>query len=52
MGLQSVQAEPSLDGSYEAEVMLSMGGRWLFSVEVSPQEGDTFLTEFRIPTTL
>jgi copper transport protein len=52
MGLETVQAKPSLDGGYEAEVMLSMGGRWLFSVEVSPQEGDTFLTDFKIPTTL
>jgi hypothetical protein len=52
MGLETVQAEPSPGGTYEAKVLLSMAGRWLFSVEVSPPQGDTFLTEFRVPTTL
>jgi copper transport protein len=52
MGLETIQTEPSPEGGYEAKVMLSMGGRWLFSVEVSPSQGDTFLTEFRVPTTL
>jgi copper transport protein len=52
MGLETVQAEPSPEGGYEARIMLSMAGRWLFSVEISPPQGDTFLTEFRIPTSL
>jgi hypothetical protein len=52
MGLETIQTEPSPEGGYEAKIMLSMGGRWLFSVEVSPSQGDTFLAEFRIPPTL
>ena len=52
MGLQTVQAQPSSDGTYGAEVFLSMAGRWLISVEVSPPRGDTFVTEFEISSTL
>ena len=52
MGLQTIQAQPSPDGAYTAEVFLSMAGRWLVSVEVSPPRGDTFVTEFEISSTL
>ena len=46
MGLATVQAFPSGDGTYRAEVPLSMAGKWSISVEVSPHAGDTFVTEF------
>ena len=46
MGLQTVQAQPSGDGSYVADAVLPMAGRWRVSVEVSPPQHDTFLTEF------
>jgi copper transport protein len=52
MGLETIQAELSPEGGYEARVTLSMAGRWLFTVEISPPQGDTFLTEFRVPTTI
>jgi nitrogen fixation protein FixH len=52
MGLSTVQAKPTSDGNYEADVVLSMGGKWLISVEVSPPQGDTFVTEFRISSSL
>jgi len=48
MGLETVEARPSPDGNYQADVALSMGGRWLISVEVSPPQGDTFVTEFKL----
>jgi copper transport protein len=46
MGLVTVQALPSADGTYRAEVPLSMTGKWSINVEVSPHAGDTFVTEF------
>jgi len=46
MGLATVQAFPSGDGTYRAEVPLSMAGKWSISVEVSSHAGDTFVTEF------
>ena len=46
MGLVTVQSSPSADGTYRAEVPLSMAGKWSISVEVSPSAGDTFVTEF------
>jgi copper transport protein len=51
MGLQTVQASPAADGSYSAEVVLSMAGRWRISVEASPPRGDTFVTEFEFLAT-
>ena len=52
MGLTTVQAKPTDDGNYEADVVLSMAGKWLLSVEVSPPQGDTFVTEFKISSSL
>jgi copper transport protein len=52
MGLETIQTQASPEGEYQARVPLSMAGKWLYSVEVSPRQGDTFLTEFRIPATL
>jgi copper transport protein len=52
MGLETVEAQPSPDGTYQAEVALSMAGRWLVTVEVSPPRGDGFTTEFTIPTSM
>jgi copper transport protein len=52
MGLETFQAQPTSDGNYGAEVNLSMAGRWLVSVEVSPARGDTFITEFRISSAM
>jgi copper transport protein len=48
MGLQTVQAQPAGDGSYAADGRLSMAGRWRISVEVSPAQGDSFVTEFDV----
>jgi copper transport protein len=52
MGLETVQAEPSADGTYQAELALTMPGRWRISVEVSPARGDTFVTEFNFSSGL
>ncbi|MSO20126.1 MAG: hypothetical protein EXQ56_06615 [Acidobacteria bacterium] len=46
MGLASAPAVPQPDGSYQAEVVISMAGRWSISVEVAPAEGDAFVAEF------
>jgi copper transport protein len=48
MGLQTIPAENAPDGSYSAEVTLSMAGRWQVSVEIAPPQGDTFVTEFEL----
>jgi len=47
MGLETVEAVPAPDGTYGADVSLSMAGRWAISVEVSPPRGDTFVAEFK-----
>ena len=52
MGLETVPAQLSPDGNYQANVALSMAGRWLVTVEVSPARGDAFTTEFTIPTSM
>jgi hypothetical protein len=52
MGLESFQASATPDGSYRADVMLSMAGRWLVSVEISPPSGDTFVTEFNLTSSM
>ncbi len=52
MGLQTVQAQAAGGGAYQAEVFLSMAGRWSISVEVTPSHGDTFVTEFQTSTRL
>ena len=52
MGLETIQAQPSPEGEYGAEVVLSMAGRWQVSVEVTPSHGDTFVTEFQVSPTL
>jgi len=49
MGLETVEAQPSPDGNYQAEVAFSMAGKWLVTVEVSPPQGDAFTAEFTIP---
>lgn len=48
MGIDTISAQPSPEGKYQAELVLSMAGRWSLSVEVSPSRGDTFVTEFQI----
>jgi copper transport protein len=48
MGLQTIPAEAAPDGSYSADFLLPMAGRWQVSVEISPSQGDTFVTEFQI----
>jgi len=48
MGLSTVEAQPSPDGKYRAELFLSMAGRWAISVEISPTRGDAFVAEFQI----
>ncbi len=52
MGLETIQAQPQTEGDYGAEVVLSMAGRWQVSVEVTPERGDTFVTEFQVSPTL
>jgi len=52
MGLETVEAEPLADGTYQAELALTMPGRWRVSVEVSPARGDTFVTEFNFSSGL
>jgi copper transport protein len=48
MGMETVSASPSPDGKYQAELLLSMAGKWKITVEVSPARGDTFDAEFQI----
>ena len=52
MGLETVQASPAPYGSFLADVTLSMAGRWLVSVEISPPSGDTFVTEFNLTSSM
>jgi hypothetical protein len=47
MGLQTIPGQSAADGSYSGDVFLSMAGRWQVSVEISPPQGDTFVTEFQ-----
>jgi len=46
MALETIAARPTADGSYRADVNLSMAGRWSVYVEVSPARGDDFVTDF------
>lgn len=48
MPLETVEAQPMPSGTYQADVSLSMAGRWSISVQVSPPHGDAFVTEFDI----
>ena len=48
MGLETVEAQATPEGNYQADVPISMTGRWSVSVEVTPAEGDAFVTEFQI----
>jgi copper transport protein len=52
MGLTTVPAQPAADGSYQADLPLSMSGQWRVSVEVSPARGDAFVTEFKLSSGL
>jgi copper transport protein len=52
MGLETVEGLPLADGAYRADVLLTMAGRWLISVEVSPAEGDDFVAEFELSSTM
>jgi hypothetical protein len=52
MGLTTVRAQLTADGSYQADLSLSMSGQWRVSVEVSPARGDAFVTEFKISSGL
>jgi len=46
MGLESVTAGVAPDGTYQADVNLSMAGRWSLSVQVTPAHGDAFVASF------
>ena len=48
MGLETIEAQPTPSGAYQADIPLTMAGKWSVSVEVSPAHGDTFVTEFNI----
>ena len=48
MGLETIEAQPTPSGSFQADVSLTMAGKWLISVQVAPQKGDAFVTEFQI----
>ncbi len=50
MGLETIEAQPTPSGAFQADIPFSMAGRWLVSVEVSPAHGDTFVTEFNVST--
>ncbi|MBI4478777.1 MAG: CopD family protein [Acidobacteria bacterium] len=52
MGLSTVEAQPAPNGNYQAEIFLSMAGRWKLSVEVTPARGDAFVAEFQITSAL
>lgn len=52
MALESVEAQATPNGKYQADVSLAMAGRWQISVQVSPPHGDAFVTEFEISTGL
>ena len=52
MGLSTVEAQPTPNGNYQAEIYLSMAGRWTISVEVTPARGDGFVAEFQITSAL
>lgn len=48
MGLETIEAQPTPSGSFQADVPLAMAGKWSISVQVAPQRGDAFVTEFQI----
>lgn len=48
MGLETIEAQPTRSGSFQADVSLTMAGKWSISVQVAPQRGDAFVTEFQI----
>ena len=48
MGLERIQAKRFPDGSYQADLPLTMAGKWKVSVEVTPARGDGFVTEFEL----
>lgn len=52
MGLTTAAAALAPDGTYQAEITLSMAGRWQLSVEVTPADGDAFVAEFRIVSSM
>jgi len=48
MGLETIEAQPTPSGSFQADVPLTMAGKWSISVQVAPSSGDAFVTEFQI----
>ena len=48
MALETVEAQATPTGTFQADIALGMAGRWSISVQVSPPHGDTFVTEFNI----
>jgi hypothetical protein len=48
MGLETIPAIPFPDGSYRADLPLTMAGKWKVSIEVTPARGDAFVTEFEL----
>jgi len=48
MGLETIEAQPTPSGSFQADVPLTMAGKWSISVQVAPKRGDAFVTEFQV----
>lgn len=48
MGLETIEAKPMPSGSFQADIPLTMAGKWSISVQVAPQQGDAFVTEFQV----
>ena len=48
MSLETIEAQPTPSGSFQADVSLTMAGKWSIDVQVAPQRGDAFVTEFQI----
>jgi len=46
MGLETIPAHFAPDGTYRADVNLSMTGRWSLGVQVSPAHADDFVADF------
>jgi copper transport protein len=48
MALETVEAQATPSGTFQADIVLGMTGKWSISVQVSPPHGDTFVAQFDI----
>ena len=48
MGLETIATTPAPNGSFQADIPLTMAGRWSISVQITPQKGDAFVAEFQV----